>query len=190
MAEVGGQQGQSSLGILTGPVPLHEGLCRESVAHVVQTRAPTVGCASQTDLPRQRVERAMYVSLIQTIAPAGDEQIGRYCSSCPMSLTSGDQWHCDSVRIRGRNSAVEPNPPSRRGVSPRRAPRTGREPLSSSSSPYQIATLTPICQWAKLRRPDGDPSEPMGGEHLRLLVGRDSAVDTLLGRRRPEPKRP
>src|ERR1700737_3737648 len=90
MAEVGGQERQSSFGILTGPVPLHEGVCRESVAHVVQTRAPTVGCASQTDLPRQRVEGSMYISPIQTIAPAGDEQIGSHPSSCPMSLTSGD----------------------------------------------------------------------------------------------------
>jgi hypothetical protein len=32
----------------------------------------------------------MNVSLIQTIAPAGDEQIGGHRSSCPMSLTSGD----------------------------------------------------------------------------------------------------
>ncbi len=34
MAEVGGQQGQSSFGILTGPIPLHEGLCRESVSQM------------------------------------------------------------------------------------------------------------------------------------------------------------
>src|SRR5260221_6306275 len=96
MAEVGGQQGQSSLGILTGPVPLHEGVCRETVAYVVQTRVPTVGWASQTDLPRQRIEGSMNVSLIQTIAPAGDEQIGGHRSPCPMSLTSGDvvSKHC------------------------------------------------------------------------------------------------
>jgi len=32
MTEVGGQQGQSSLGILTGLVPLHQGVGRETVA--------------------------------------------------------------------------------------------------------------------------------------------------------------
>src|SRR6516164_5018619 len=86
MAQVGGQQWQPSFGILTGPVPLHECICRETVAHVVQTRASTVGCAPQTDLPRQRIKRSMNVSRVQAVAPAGDEQIGGHSSSCPMSL--------------------------------------------------------------------------------------------------------
>src|ERR1700680_1635204 len=40
MAEVGGQERQSSFGILTGPVPLHEGVCRESVAHCRADEGP------------------------------------------------------------------------------------------------------------------------------------------------------
>ena len=73
MPEVGRQQGQPALGILTGAVPLHEGVRREPVAHVVQTRAVTGGWASQPDLPRQRIECSMNVPAIQTIAHAGDE---------------------------------------------------------------------------------------------------------------------
>ena len=42
MAEVGGQDGQAALGILTGPVPAHEGLRRESVAQIMETWAVTV----------------------------------------------------------------------------------------------------------------------------------------------------
>src|SRR5215469_7630300 len=90
MAEVGRQQGQSSFRILTGPVPLHEGVRRETMAHVVQARATTVGGAPQTDLPRQGIEGSMNVSSIQTVAPAGDEQIGGNGSSSPMALTSGE----------------------------------------------------------------------------------------------------
>jgi hypothetical protein len=46
--------------------------------------------ASQTDLSRQRIESSMNRSLIQSIAPVRDEQIGGHRSPCPMSLTSGD----------------------------------------------------------------------------------------------------
>src|SRR5439155_24423959 len=60
------------------------------LAHVVQTRTTTVGCAPQTDLPRQRIERSMNVSAIQPIAPAGDKQIGGHCPSRPMALASGN----------------------------------------------------------------------------------------------------
>src|SRR6266849_1689100 len=90
MAEVGGQQGKSSLGILTGPVPLHEGVCRETMAHVVQTRPATVGSSSQTNLARQSIESSVNVSAIQTITPAGNEQIGGHCTSGPMSSAPGD----------------------------------------------------------------------------------------------------
>src|SRR5207302_1685770 len=93
MAEIGGQHGQSSLGILTGPVPLHESVCRKTMTqmpHVVQARATTVGSSSQTNLSRHRVESSMNVCAIQTIAPAGNEQIGGQRSSGPMAPASGD----------------------------------------------------------------------------------------------------
>ena len=79
------------LWILTGPIPLHEGVGCESVAHVVQTR-PATGriCSSQTNLPRQSIESSMNVSAIQTIAPAGNEQIGGHCTSGPMAPAPGD----------------------------------------------------------------------------------------------------
>ena len=34
MAQIGGQQWQPSFGILTGPVPLHECICRETMAQM------------------------------------------------------------------------------------------------------------------------------------------------------------
>src|ERR1700675_3131244 len=90
MAEVGGQQRKSSLGILTGPVPLHEGVRRKTMTQVVQARAMAVGGTPQTDLPRQRIERSMNLSAIQSMASVGNEQIGGHHSSRPMALTSGD----------------------------------------------------------------------------------------------------
>src|SRR6266567_360887 len=90
MAEVGGQHRQLSLGILTGAVPVHEGICRKAMTHVVQTRATTVGSSSQTNLPRHQVESSMNVSAIQTITPAGNKQIGGHRLSGPMAPASSD----------------------------------------------------------------------------------------------------
>src|SRR5262245_13252741 len=73
MAEVGRQDRQTALGIVVGPIPLYERPGRESMAHVMQTGAPTVGWTAQTDLPRQGIERSMNVSAIQPTARTGDE---------------------------------------------------------------------------------------------------------------------
>ena len=51
MAEVGRQEGQASLGILTGAVPAQQRLHRESMTEVVKTRPMTVRWTAQTDLP-------------------------------------------------------------------------------------------------------------------------------------------
>ena len=86
MAEVGRQDGQSALGILIGPIPLNERVCRESMPHVVQTRSAIVGRAAQTDLSGQRIKGSMNVSAIQAIPPTGDEQNRRRPPSCPMAI--------------------------------------------------------------------------------------------------------
>src|SRR5271157_1013750 len=90
MAKVGRQQGKSPLGILTGLIPLHEDIRRKAMTQVVQTRAMTVRGAPQADLSRQRIERSMNLSAIQSMAPVGDEQIRGDHSSHPMTPTSGD----------------------------------------------------------------------------------------------------
>src|SRR5579863_1540408 len=90
MAEIGGQQRKSSLGILAGPVPLHEGISCKTMAQVVQARPMAVGGTPQTDLPRQRIEGSMNLSAVQTIAPAGEEQVGGRRPSCPMAPASGE----------------------------------------------------------------------------------------------------
>jgi hypothetical protein len=51
MAEVRGQQGQAARGLLPGPIPVEESMRRETVAHIVQTRATTVAGTPQPELP-------------------------------------------------------------------------------------------------------------------------------------------
>src|SRR5437867_2498273 len=88
MTEVGGQERQFTLWVLMGPIPVHEGVSGKSVSHVVKTRSMTVGRATQTNLPAQRVERSMNISAIQPMAPAGDEQEGGHRALPPMALAS------------------------------------------------------------------------------------------------------
>ena len=76
MAKVGRQDWQPALGILIGPIPMHECVCRETMPHVVEARPPFVGRTAPADLPGQGVEGSMNVSAIQPIAPTGDEQKG------------------------------------------------------------------------------------------------------------------
>lgn len=49
-----------------------------------------VGDAPKADLSRQRIESSMYLCAIQTIAPVGNEQIGRHWPTSPMTITSLD----------------------------------------------------------------------------------------------------
>src|SRR3972149_9052413 len=100
MTEVGGQERQFALRVLIGPIPVHECVSGKSVSHVVQTRSMTVGGATQTNLPAQRIERSMNVSAIQTIAPAGDEQKGGHRPLLPMAFASADVI-CEHFAGRG-----------------------------------------------------------------------------------------
>src|SRR6266849_4765368 len=97
MAEVGGQERQFPLRVLMGPIPVHEGVRGKSVSHVVETRAMIVGRATQTNLPAQRIERSMYISVIQPMAPAGDEHKGGHRALPPMA--------CASAKVIGEHVA-------------------------------------------------------------------------------------
>jgi hypothetical protein len=53
-------------------------------------RAMPVGAVAQTDLPGQRIKRAMNVCAIQPMPPAGDEHIRRHGPLLPMTLPSAE----------------------------------------------------------------------------------------------------
>src|ERR1700692_2146074 len=90
MAEVGRQDWQTTLGILSGLVPVYKCVRCKYVPHVVQTRRVTVGCPPQADLPRQRIESSMNLSAVQPVSPARNEQGRSYRSPLPMTLASWD----------------------------------------------------------------------------------------------------
>src|SRR5262245_39456 len=100
MAEIGGQKRQFALGILIGPIPVHECVGRESVSQVVQQRAVAVGSAAETNLPGQCVERSMNLCPIKPMAGPRDEQVGRYRSLSPMAFPSADVF-CEYFAGRG-----------------------------------------------------------------------------------------
>src|ERR1700680_5030679 len=56
----------------------------------MNSRAMTIGSTAQTDLPGQRIKRAMNVSVIQPMAPARDEHIRRHQPLRPMTLPSAE----------------------------------------------------------------------------------------------------
>ena len=60
---------QMTIWILVLPVPVQQGVRRERVSHVMETRPVTVGFTAQTDLTRQLVERAVDLSAVELIAP-------------------------------------------------------------------------------------------------------------------------
>src|SRR5712671_33900 len=88
MAKVGGQDRPFALRVVLGPVPAHEGVRGKSVPHVVETRTMTVGRATETNLPTQRVERSMNIAAVQPMALAGDEHEGGHRALPPMALAS------------------------------------------------------------------------------------------------------
>ena len=73
--EIGGQDRQKPLGILARAVPLHERHHSKSMPEIVETWSLTRGRVTQTDLPRDRVERFANVANIQTISAIGDEDV-------------------------------------------------------------------------------------------------------------------
>src|ERR1700737_3007584 len=57
---------------------------------IMQTRSVAIGGAAQTGLSGRRIECSVNSSIIQTITPTRDEQIGRHRPSCPMALAPDD----------------------------------------------------------------------------------------------------
>src|SRR5271166_3521148 len=57
---------------------------------IVQAWSVTVYNAAQADPPRDGIERPMNLPVVQPIAPAGDEQVRGYGSTCPMALASDE----------------------------------------------------------------------------------------------------
>src|SRR6516225_6924455 len=65
MSQVGRQNGQAALHVLTGAIPLDQSLYSKSMTKIVKTRPMTIGRPTQTDLARQEVKRAPDLSAIQ-----------------------------------------------------------------------------------------------------------------------------
>ena len=55
------------------------------LSEIMQTRPMPIGGAAQTDLARERVERAVDFAAIQAVAPVGHEQVGRDRTPRPMT---------------------------------------------------------------------------------------------------------
>src|SRR5664279_5111542 len=68
MPEIGGQDGQAPLGILTIAIPAQQRLDRKSVSKIVQARAATGIHSTQSNLSGQDVERPVDLAFIQSVA--------------------------------------------------------------------------------------------------------------------------
>src|SRR6476646_1007945 len=77
MPEVGRQNGQAALNILTGPIPLHQSFHGKSMTKVVKTWPVTIRRAAQPDLPRQGIKRSPDLSAIQP-SPTSRYEEGRW----------------------------------------------------------------------------------------------------------------
>src|ERR1700674_2905989 len=108
MTKIGGQDRQEAFWILAGPIPRYQRVRCESVPHVMQTWPVIIGYAAQTDLPGQGIECSMNISNIQTIAQAGNEQIGGDRPSRPMTFTSRNVVgkHLASRCVQGHESRL------------------------------------------------------------------------------------
>lgn len=125
VTEVGGQDRQEAFWISVRSVPRYQRVGGESVSHVMQTWSVIVGNAAQTDLPGQRIESSMNLSAVQTIAPAGNEQIGGDRASRPMTVASRDVVgkYFASRCVQRHESRL-----TRLRASPRRMPETLSSP--------------------------------------------------------------
>src|ERR1700693_258962 len=65
MSQVGRQNGQAALHVLTGPIPLDQSFHCKSMTKIVKAWPMTIRRATQPDLPRQGVKRAPDLSAIQ-----------------------------------------------------------------------------------------------------------------------------
>src|SRR5262249_50846732 len=68
MPEIGGQDWQAPLGILTIAIPAQQSLDRKSVAKIVQARATTGIHRPQSNLSGQHVERPVDFAFVQSLA--------------------------------------------------------------------------------------------------------------------------
>src|SRR5689334_15403349 len=68
MPEIGGQDGQTSLGVLTTAIPAQQRLDGKTVSKVVQTRAAAGIHSTQPNLSRQHIERPMHLAFVQSVA--------------------------------------------------------------------------------------------------------------------------
>src|SRR6202166_2172911 len=138
MAEVGRQDWQTTLGILSGLVPVYKCVRCKYVPHVVQTRPVTVGCTAQADLPRQRRESSMNLSAVQPVSPARNEQVRRYRSPRPMTLASCDIV-CEHLAARHAMERVSTCLASRRGSSI--SPLSDQRPVARDCALHPDACL-------------------------------------------------
>ena len=74
MPQVGRQDRQAALDILTGPIPLDQGFHGKPVTKIVKTRSMTIRRATQSDLPRQGVKRAPDLGAVQPRPTPGYEK--------------------------------------------------------------------------------------------------------------------
>src|SRR6476469_4625798 len=74
MPQVCRQDRQAALYVLTGPVPLDQGLDGKSVSKIVQPGAMTVGGATQSDLPGEVVKRSPDIGAIESCTTTGHEE--------------------------------------------------------------------------------------------------------------------
>src|SRR5580704_18564302 len=68
MAQIGGQDGQTPLRIVTTAIPVQQRLHRKSVTKVMQAGSPARIRAAQSNLPREDVERPVHLPFIQMVA--------------------------------------------------------------------------------------------------------------------------
>ena len=74
MSQVGRQDGQAALHILTRPIPLDQSFHGKPMTKIVKTRSMTIRRATQSNLPRQGVKRAPDLGAVQPCAAPGYEK--------------------------------------------------------------------------------------------------------------------
>src|SRR5262245_37178595 len=75
------QDRQARFDLDSGPVPTQQGLNREAMTEVMQSRAMACRRRAQPDLSRQEIEGPVYVSDTEAIASFGHEQVRRIAPS-------------------------------------------------------------------------------------------------------------
>jgi hypothetical protein len=68
MPKVSGQNWQPTFGIITGSVPTQQRLNGKTMPKIMEAGAMTRIHRTQSDLPGQRIERAMNLAFVQMVA--------------------------------------------------------------------------------------------------------------------------